>query len=109
MRHENKAMLTVPGDVPLVEEEDIRQLIDAHRDTLGRDARAFIIVPARDERGSNAILCSPARAVQRMAFEPDRKSTRLNSSHQIISYAVFCLKKKKIPTTLKLSPYSDQT
>src|SRR5215216_7601896 len=31
---------------------------------------------------------SPARA-------RDRKSTRLNSSHQIISYAVFCLKKKK--------------
>src|SRR5258708_27315838 len=28
-------------------------------------------------------------------FEADRKSTRLNSSHQIISYAVFCLKKKK--------------
>src|SRR5258708_36675157 len=28
----------------------------------------------------------------------DRKSTRLNSSHQIISYAVFCLKKKKINT-----------
>src|SRR5207244_11793252 len=26
---------------------------------------------------------------------PDRKSTRLNSSHQIISYAVFCLKKKR--------------
>src|SRR5947208_12793261 len=28
-------------------------------------------------------------------FAQDRKSTRLNSSHQIISYAVFCLKKKK--------------
>src|SRR5258708_17104241 len=28
-------------------------------------------------------------------FQLDRKSTRLNSSHQIISYAVFCLKKKK--------------
>src|SRR5258708_8598988 len=28
---------------------------------------------------------------------PDRKSTRLNSSHQIISYAVFCLKKKNTP------------
>src|SRR5947208_13270332 len=28
----------------------------------------------------------------------DRKSTRLNSSHQIISYAVFCLKKKKKKT-----------
>src|SRR5258708_37683397 len=29
----------------------------------------------------------------------DRKSTRLNSSHQIISYAVFCLKKKKKQAT----------
>src|SRR3712207_8833193 len=28
-------------------------------------------------------------------FKPDRKSTRLNSSHANISYAVFCLKKKK--------------
>src|SRR5947207_6682224 len=28
----------------------------------------------------------------------DRKSTRLNSSHTVISYAVFCLKKKKIRT-----------
>src|SRR5437870_9890529 len=31
--------------------------------------------------------------------EPDRKSTRLNSSHVAISYAVFCLKKKKRQTT----------
>src|SRR5258708_10299692 len=30
----------------------------------------------------------------RPGTSPDRKSTRLNSSHQIISYAVFCLKKK---------------
>src|SRR5690242_21489613 len=30
----------------------------------------------------------------RGAVEPDRKSTRLNSSHMSISYAVFCLKKK---------------
>src|SRR5438034_6836959 len=29
---------------------------------------------------------------------PDRKSTRLNSSHTVISYAVFCLKKKKLET-----------
>src|SRR5258708_25742294 len=35
--------------------------------------------------------------VERRDFDvefPDRKSTRLNSSHQIISYAVFCFKKK---------------
>src|SRR3954463_6472014 len=30
-----------------------------------------------------------------MLFRSDRKSTRLNSSHTIISYAVFCLKKKR--------------
>src|SRR5258708_21873257 len=35
-------------------------------------------------------------------FDIDRKSTRLNSSHQIISYAVFCLKKKK-----NITPHRD--
>src|SRR5438552_13966917 len=35
-----------------------------------------------------------ARLEGRWAFPLDRKSTRLNSSHQINSYAVFCLKKK---------------
>src|SRR3712207_8521019 len=34
---------------------------------------------------------------------PDRKSTRLNSSHANISYAVFCLKKKKQPATTSSS------
>src|SRR5258708_23979479 len=36
----------------------------------------------------------------------DRKSTRLNSSHQIISYAVFCLKKKKKPPTTQLHTHA---
>src|SRR5438552_13395376 len=40
----------------------------------------------------------------------DRKSTRLNSSHQIISYAVFCLKKKKNKDTVKsLKKHYDQS
>src|SRR5258708_22606092 len=38
------------------------------------------------------------KADKRFANRLDRKSTRLNSSHQIISYAVFCLKKKKTYT-----------
>src|SRR5947208_14672031 len=47
-----------------------------------------------------ALVESPRLSVPPLAaiVEPaalDRKSTRLNSSHQIISYAVFCLKKKK--------------
>src|SRR5258708_11215444 len=40
--------------------------------------------------------CVPAAHTRSPAtVRIDRKSTRLNSSHQIISYAVFCLKKKK--------------
>src|SRR5258708_12632549 len=40
----------------------------------------------------------------------DRKSTRLNSSHQIISYAVFCLKKKtNSPPPSSHSPYQPTT
>src|SRR5256885_6371786 len=35
----------------------------------------------------------------------DRKSTRLNSSHLVISYAVFCLKKKKITLSINFSLY----
>src|SRR3712207_7633220 len=34
---------------------------------------------------------------ERLGRDPDRKSTRLNSSHANISYAVFCLKKKTYP------------
>src|SRR2546430_6516012 len=34
---------------------------------------------------------------RQQVFHSDRKSTRLNSSHSQISYAVFCLKKKKLP------------
>src|SRR5258708_9475305 len=37
----------------------------------------------------------PSSSRTRATAPIDRKSTRLNSSHQIISYAVFCLKKKK--------------
>src|SRR5438094_6321308 len=42
----------------------------------------------------------PSPPIRRSA-DPDRKSTRLNSSHRTISYAVFCLKTKKHPTTAR--------
>src|SRR5258708_20741535 len=45
----------------------------------------------------HAARLNPAQKYRRrLILGADRKSTRLNSSHQIISYAVFCLKKKKI-------------
>src|SRR6185436_20359055 len=43
---------------------------------------------------------APAGRCRDQGPRADRKSTRLNSSHQIISYAVFCLKKKKRGLTL---------
>src|SRR2546422_2117976 len=52
------------------------------------------------EAARRALLQRP-HVLQRVARR-DRKSTRLNSSHGYISYAVFCLKKKKIEDTIKV-------
>src|SRR5438034_8312805 len=46
-------------------------------------------------RRSAAETCRQALGDERFESYRDRKSTRLNSSHTVISYAVFCLKKKK--------------
>src|SRR5256885_13186988 len=60
-----------------------------------RTARALARTCARERssRGITPTVGTPST--------PDRKSTRLNSSHLVISYAVFCLKKKK---TVKQHP-----
>src|SRR2546426_3601804 len=47
-----------------------------------------------DDRHLEAVAAGEAGIGQEL-LGPDRKSTRLNSSHLVISYAVFCLKKKK--------------
>src|SRR5207244_11488506 len=57
-------------------------------------AQQLILVGA----GPNAYAAAMRRLARGLHEQQDRKSTRLNSSHQIISYAVFCLKKKK-PST----------
>src|SRR5258708_30749641 len=56
--------------------------------------RRMIAAVAEHANGS-AQMHFPSAIHLRGAVRIDRKSTRLNSSHQIISYAVFCLKKKK--------------
>src|SRR5690242_21069202 len=60
-----------------------------------------VLEPPREEaEEAQARLVRPLRVVdadeQRPIGGEDRKSTRLNTSHMSISYAVFCLKKKKI-------------
>src|SRR5690606_41575923 len=57
-------------------------------------ARPFLDGP-RIGGPSLSLIEALASALSRRRFRGDRKSTRLNSSHVKISYAVFCLKKKK--------------
>src|SRR5438034_4757939 len=60
---------------------------------IGRFDRVLEQVPASDAR-SYALELNEEESHVLNLFK-DRKSTRLNSSHTVISYAVFCLKKKK--------------
>lgn len=52
------AMLTLPGDIPLVTAAEIERLIAAHR-----PAPSFTMAPSHDAMGSNAIILSPPEAV----------------------------------------------
>src|SRR5688572_31592243 len=56
------------------------------------------------EVASLAEYCRAVEGFRRFRPSADRKSTRLNSSHSQISYAVFCLKKKKTKTAKTLLP-----
>src|SRR3712207_7019111 len=71
-------------------EEAHEQHAGAGRDRIAAQVRP----PARGERIGVEQPRWRRRRVE-IAVERDRKSTRLNSSHANISYAVFCLKKKK--------------
>src|SRR3712207_8811779 len=69
---------------------------------IGKHAAGFAYSPALSGKGGNwdwdsmsAWLKSPKAFAEGTKMTLDRKSTRLNSSHANISYAVFCLKKKK--------------
>src|SRR2546428_5955214 len=62
---------------------------------VGGCKRHVAIGAARNQDASVLQQCR-GRARSRLGHVSDRKSTRLNSSHDQISYAVFCLKKKKI-------------
>src|SRR5256885_13302102 len=55
----------------------------------------FLLTAKRDAAAAKRFL---RQALRTLGNPQDRKSTRLNSSHLVISYAVFCLKKKKSST-----------
>src|SRR3712207_7445192 len=97
-------MGVLPLDTPLlvdvaharVDERALRMRVE-ERHATGQEVGvvAVVLVQHRDVRGAGG--ADAARPVG------DRKSTRLNSSHANISYAVFCLKKKKKQITSSMS------
>src|SRR2546426_5962090 len=78
-------------------------VIERHRD-VGAENPLDLRGALGGERASTAVhvaleldaaFVHATKAFEREHLKADRKSTRLNSSHLVISYAVFCLKKKK--------------
>src|SRR5256885_3255188 len=71
--------------------------VNADGDGVGSEVALWHLLTAR---GLRASIANPTPIPERFHFllpegaDQDRKSTRLNSSHLVISYAVFCLKKK---------------
>src|SRR5699024_12578536 len=75
-----------------------RRSSDLFKNSPMLEAMSFLLCLSMDCRSSYAILEKQSNTVCRSCSDrcrADRKSTRLNSSHVSISYAVFCLKKKK--------------
>src|SRR3989442_7240214 len=67
--------------------------------TLARGRRRYHCLGALLITRSRPLRLPETRSPARSALQTDRKSTRLNSSHVRISYAVFCLKKKNTGIT----------
>src|SRR5438552_5747716 len=85
-REPNRQHLT-ENEGGLLRAEDVESVGGARRPAYRIGCRDFVRVVDDDA------TCRHRRETD--LHPSDRKSTRLNSSHQIISYAVFCLKKKK--------------
>src|SRR2546422_5847874 len=95
----------------MVERRRLRFLLALGRRRLGAGTtagrRRGHLAAEQPQRFGARLLEVHARVRQDLRGDPfllDRKSTRLNSSHGYISYAVFCLKKKKISICYSL-PY----
>src|SRR6185503_5181131 len=66
-------------------------------ETTGSTSRHGSPLAGRSSSPRPCVCSSGSRGIRRSSPCSDRKSTRLNSSHGYISYAVFCLKKKNTP------------
>src|SRR5690554_1014093 len=85
-----------------VTKEDVQAYVDSRKSSgsAAKPAAAPALELAQGERPEKRVPMTRLRAsiAKRLVEAQDRKSTRLNSSHVRISYAVFCLKKKSSDT-----------
>src|SRR3712207_7638971 len=95
---------TEPPEISTLPLPDALPISEVGEGAVGLDPREVGSDRPQDRRGRDARQCGearerepPAEAARPRDGERDRKSTRLNSSHAHISYAVFCLKKKRRP------------
>src|SRR5688572_32121450 len=72
-----------------IDHRELPEAIDAAAFEIAQAAGAIGLAAEGDVRFAAVVVNEPLETIK------DRKSTRLNSSHSQISYAVFCLKKKK--------------
>src|SRR5260221_1849784 len=86
-------LLAQPRLAALKQRVDRELLVEITRTVLA-DLRGRIT-----GEGTAAVMALDSSVLEERIASIDRKSTRLNSSHTVISYAVFCLKKKKVKET----------
>src|SRR6266446_8886718 len=102
------AFATDPGPPSeLIHLSEHRSHVSRHRAILARPEPEFLrnalvairavvaMIPEELRRALRHCRAAHGWSSRRLSAASDRKSTRLNSSHLVISYAVFCLKKKK--------------
>src|SRR5690625_5838685 len=82
-----------PGVVGISEQDFAHHVVDSHDHTTSGDDD--IVISGELFKKSAQLFWIIVALGNRGVCRADRKSTRLNSSHVAISYAVFCLKKKK--------------
>src|SRR2546430_8351735 len=84
--------------------EVVNKRIGLLHDLLPKAVRIVVLVNPANAPIAEATLQDIPEAARALGLQIDRKSTRLNSSHSQISYAVFCLKKKKTHITHRHTP-----
>src|SRR5688500_19776893 len=83
------AILRINKDATWIEEGDLSFEVSESDGYALEEA-----LRVREKLGGEVVVCSMGPQRVKSVIKEDRKSTRLNSSHLVISYAVFCLKKK---------------